>query len=164
MANLSLLLKRIGDLQALAVSDLVFAPGMAMAFLYPRPLYVAKVPTFSPGPILYCRPFAILPSRKGSICVTYVHRAAQWRKADQLFVCFGPPRIGDPATKSRWVIETITLAYESSGLPSPMRVREHSTRSMAASKALSLDVALQDVCAVAQDVCAVVPERLRLRM
>ncbi len=112
----------------------------------------------------YCRPFAILPSRKGSICVTYVHRAAQWRKADQLFVCFGPPRIGDPATKSRWVIETITLAYESSGLPSPMRVREHSTRSMAASKALSLDVALQDVCAVAQDVCAVVPEGERLSL
>ncbi len=52
MAKLSLSLKRIVDLQALAVSDLVFAPGMARAFLYPRPRYVPKVPTFSPGPIV----------------------------------------------------------------------------------------------------------------
>ncbi len=59
MEKFSLSLKRIVDLQALAVSDLVFAPGMARAFLYPRPRYVPKVPTFSPGPIVlqaFCHP------------------------------------------------------------------------------------------------------------
>ncbi len=73
------------------------------------------------------------------------HRAALWRKADQLFVCFGPPKKGSPATKqtlSRWVVEAISLAYESSGLLSPMGVRAHSTRSMVASKAFILNEGL----------------------
>ncbi len=46
-------LKRIGDLQALAVSGLEFVP------LYPRPGYVPKVPTSSPGCIVlqaFCPP------------------------------------------------------------------------------------------------------------
>ncbi len=71
---------------------------------------------------------------------TYVHRATQWRRSDQLLVCVGPPRRGLPATKhtiSRWIVETITACYESSGLPSPLGVKAHSTRGMAASKAFS---------------------------
>ncbi len=82
----------------------------------------------------------------------YVHRAALWRKNEQLFVCFGPPNKGYPASKqrmSKWVVEAISLAYESAGQPSSMAVRSHSTRSMAASKALISGVALQEVCDVA---------------
>ncbi len=82
----------------------------------------------------------------------YVHRAALWRKNEQLFVCFGPPNKGSPASKqrmSKWVVEAISLAYESAGQPSPMAVRSHSTRSMATSKALISGVALQEVCDVA---------------
>ncbi len=93
----------------------------------------------------YCRPFVLLLD-------IYIHRAAQWRKADQLFICFGPPKKGIPADQANHKSvggETITLAYESSGLPLPMGVRAHSTRGMAASKALSVGVALQDVCAAA---------------
>ncbi len=66
---------------------------------------------------------------------TYVHRAALWRKSDQLFVCYGPPKKGLPATKktlSRWIVDVIPIAYESSDLPSPLGVRVNSTRSMAA--------------------------------
>ncbi|KAI2668460.1 ORF V: Enzymatic polyprotein [Labeo rohita] len=46
-------LKRVKDLQALSVapSHLEFAPGMAKAFLYPRPGYVPKVPSSAPRPI-----------------------------------------------------------------------------------------------------------------
>ncbi len=76
----------------------------------------------------------------------YVHRAAQWCKNEQLFVCFGPHNKGSPASKqriSKWMVEAISLAYESAGQPSPMAVRSHSTRSMAASKALISGVALQ---------------------
>ncbi len=79
----------------------------------------------------------------------YVHRAALWLKNEQLFVCFGPPIKGSPASKermSKWVVKAISLAYESGGQPSPMAVRSQSTRSMAASKALISGVALQEVC------------------
>ncbi len=65
---------------------------------------------------------------------------------------FGPPNKGSPASKqrmSKWVVEAISLAYESAGQPSPMAVRSHSTRSMATSKALISGVALQEVCDVA---------------
>ncbi len=97
---------------------------------------------------LCCKP-SFLPlfkmrTRKGTICFfcffcldAYVHRAALWRKNEQLFICFGPPNQGSPASKqrmSKWVIEAISLAYESAGQPSPMAVRSHSTRSMDASK------------------------------
>ncbi len=77
----------------------------------------------------------------------YIHRAAMWRKNEQLLVCFGPPNKGSPASKqrmSKWVVEAISLAYESASQPSPMAVRSHSTRSMAASKALISGVALQE--------------------
>ncbi len=60
-----------------------------------------------------------------------------------------PPNNGSPASKqrmSKWVVEAISLAYESAGQPPPMAVRSHSTRSMAASKALISGVALQEVC------------------
>ncbi len=78
----------------------------------------------------------------------YVHRAALWRKNQQLLICFGPPNKGSPASKqrmSKWVVEAISLAYESAGQPSPMAVQSHTTRSMAASKALISGVALQEV-------------------
>ncbi len=79
----------------------------------------------------------------------YVHRAALWRKKEQLFVGFGPANKGSPAFKqrmSKWVVEAISLAYESAGQPSPMDVQSHSTKSMVASKALISGVALQEVC------------------
>ncbi len=40
---------------------------------------------------------------------------------EQLFVCFGPPNKGSPASKqrmSKWVVVDISLAYESAGQPS----------------------------------------------
>ena len=72
-----------------------------------------------------------------------------WRKSDQLFVCFGSPNKGSPVSKqrmSKWVVEAISLAYEAAGQPSPLAVRSHSTRSMAAFKAHISGVSLQDVC------------------
>ncbi|KAK9957703.1 hypothetical protein ABG768_011926 [Culter alburnus] len=154
-------LKRIGDLQALSVapSYLEFAPGMVKAFLHPRPGYVPKVPTHVPGPIVlqafYPPPFKSLDQeRLNLLCPvraldTYVHRAALWRKTDQLFVCYGSPKKGGPASKqrmSKWVVEAITLAYDAAGQPSPLNVRAHSTRGMAASKALMSGVPIGDIC------------------
>ncbi len=64
----------------------------------------------------------------------YVHRTALWRRADQLLVCYGPPKRGHPVSKqtlSRWIVDDITVAYESSDLPPPLGVNAHSTRSVA---------------------------------
>ncbi len=79
---------------------------------------------------------------------TYVHRAALWRKSDQLFVCNGPYKKGFPANKqtlSRWIVDTITTGYESSDLSSLLRVRAHSTRGMAAPKAFSSGVSMNNI-------------------
>ncbi len=60
--------------------------------------------------------------------------------------------MGSPASKqrmSKWVVEAISLAYESAGQLSSMADRSDSTRSMVASKALISGVALQEVCDVA---------------
>ncbi len=79
----------------------------------------------------------------------YVHGAALWRRADQLLVCYSPPKKGLPAserTLSWWIGDAITVAYESSDLPSPLVVKAHSTRSMAASKAFMAGVPMQDIC------------------
>ncbi|KAL0194633.1 hypothetical protein M9458_008205, partial [Cirrhinus mrigala] len=154
-------LKRAGDLQALSVapSHLEFAPGMTKAFLYPRPGYVPKVPTNTPQPVVlqaFCPPPFREPDQQKQNCMcpvlaldAYVHRAALWRKTDQLFVCYGPPKKGYPATKqtlSRWIVDAISTAYESSDLPSSLGVKAHSTRAMAASKALMSGVPIQDIC------------------
>ncbi len=50
---------------------------------------------------------------------------------------------------SKWVVEAISLAYESASQTSHMAVRSHSTRNMVDSKALISGVALQEVCDVA---------------
>ncbi len=79
----------------------------------------------------------------------YLHRAALWRKGDQLLVCYGPHKRGLPATKqtlSRWIVDAIHISFESSQLPSSMGVRAHSTQSVAASKDFLASVPIQDIC------------------
>ncbi|KAI2665230.1 UDP-sugar-dependent glycosyltransferase 52 [Labeo rohita] len=142
-------------------SHLDFAPGMAKAFLYPRPGYIPKVPSAAPRPVVlqaFCPPPFQDSDQQKLNCMcpvraldAYVHRAALWRKSEQLFVCFGPPKRGLPASKhtiSRWIVDAISLAYESSGLPSPLGVKAHSTSTfhISASKAFLSGVPLQDIC------------------
>ncbi|KAL0174633.1 hypothetical protein M9458_030601, partial [Cirrhinus mrigala] len=154
-------LKRAGDLQALSVapSFLDFAPGLAKAFLYPRSGYVPKVASLAPRPVVlqaFCPPPFREPDQQKLNCMcpvraldTYVHRAATWRKSDQIFVCYGLAKRGLPATKqtlSRWIVDAIECAYESSGLPPPLGVKAHSTQTMAASKAFLAGISIQDIC------------------
>ncbi|KAI2646149.1 hypothetical protein H4Q32_030848 [Labeo rohita] len=154
-------LKRVGDLQALSVapSHLEFALGMIKAFLYPRPGYVPKVPTNAPQLVVlqaFCPPPFREPDQQKQNCMcpvraldAYVQRAALWRKSEQLFVCYGPPKKGFPAFKetlSRWIVDAISTAYESSDLPSSLGVKAHSTRTMGASKAFNAGVPIQNIC------------------
>ncbi len=148
-------------LQALSVapSCLEFVPGMARAFWFPRLGYVPKVPSVIPWPVIlqaFCPPPFRDADQEKLKCMypvraldTYVHRAALWRKSDQLFVCYGPYKKALPANKqtlSRWIVDAITTAYESSDFPSPLGVRVHSTRGMAASKAFSSGLLMHNIC------------------
>ncbi len=66
--------------------------------------------------------------------------------------CFGAGRRGLATSKhiiSHWLRDVISLAYEVRGLPSPLSVRAHSTRSVAFSQALFRRVLLEDICVVA---------------
>ena len=157
-------LRRVGDLQALAVTPncLEFAPGNVKAILRPTPGYVPKVPSnavrsvvlqaFHPPPHVTAdegRLHLLCPVRALRI---YLERSAQWRKSDQLLVCFGPPRKGLPAAKqtiSNWIVQAIATAYQVRNLPSPIAVRAHSTRGMASSVALLSGASLQEICEAA---------------
>ncbi len=82
----------------------------------------------------------------------YVDRSKLWRKSPHLLVCFGAGRRGLATSKHRishWVRDTFSLAYEVCGLPSPLSVRAHSTRSVASSRALVRGVLLEDICVAA---------------
>ncbi|KAI2665856.1 Transposon Ty3-G Gag-Pol polyprotein [Labeo rohita] len=126
-------LKRVGDLQALSVAPcfLDFAPDLSKAFLYPRTGYVPKVPSSAPRPVVlqaFCPP-------------------PFWEPDQQKLNCMCPK--GLPASKqtlSRWIVDAISISYESSGLPPPLGVKAHSTRRKAASKAFLAGVSMQDIC------------------
>ncbi len=129
--------------------------------LRPRPGYVPKVlstsfrsqmvtlHSFHPPPFASSedeRLHMLCPVRALKI---YVDRSNIWRKSPQLLVCFGAGRRGLATSKQRishWVRDTISLAYEVHGLPSPLSVRAHSTRSVASSQALFREVPLEEIC------------------
>lgn len=55
---------------------------------------------------------------------------------DQLIVCYGNPAKGNALSKQRlshWIVEAISLAYNSKGLRLPPGLRDHSTRDMVTS-------------------------------
>jgi hypothetical protein len=156
--------KRVGDLQALSVSESCteFAPGLVKAFLRPRPGYVPKVLSTSfRSQVVVLQAFSPSSSSEGDdlhlLCPvralkTYVDRSSQWRKSLQLLVCFGAGRKGLAASKhtiSHWVRDAISLAYEVRSLPSPLDIRAHSTRGVASSQALFRGVPLEDICMAA---------------
>ncbi len=147
-------LKRVGDLPTWTLR-----PAWPKPFLYPCAGYIPKVPSVTPQPVVlqaFSPPPFREPDQQRLNCMcpvraldAYVHRAVLWRRADQLLICYGPPKRGLPASKqtlSRWIVDAIHIAYESSDLPSPMGVKAHSTRSVAASKAFLAGVPIQDIC------------------
>ena len=81
-----------------------------------------------------------------------MHYAPRFCVCDQFFVCFASLAKGKALLKQRlshWIVEAISIAYNSRGLPLPQGVRAHSTRGMAASLALFKGVSVSDICAAA---------------
>ncbi len=116
-------LKRVGDLQALSVSEMCmdFAPGLVKVTLRPRPGYIPKVVSTSFRSQVvtlhsfHPPPFASSKDEKD--------RSKVWRKSFQLLVCFGAGSSRLATSKQRishWVREAISLVYEVRGLPSPL--------------------------------------------
>ncbi len=142
-------IKRVRDLQAFSISEecLVFGPAYSYVVLRPRPGCVPKVPT---------TPFRVqvvnlqaLPSKEADpalalLCPVralriYVDHTRSFRSSEQLFVCHGVQQKGKAVSKQRlahWIVEAVTLAYQSQGEPCPLGVRAHSTRSVASSHVL----------------------------
>ncbi|KAL0165659.1 hypothetical protein M9458_037503, partial [Cirrhinus mrigala] len=94
-----------------------------------------------------------LPSEEADLAlalIVYVDRSRTFRHSKQLFVCFGGQQKGNAVSKQRlahWVVDAITLAYESHGESCPLGVRAHSTRSVASSYALAHGASLTDMTA-----------------
>ncbi len=118
-------LKRVGDLQALSVSEMCmdFAPGLVEVTLRPRPGYVLKVLSTSfHSQVVTLHSFHRPPFASGEderlhmLCpvralTIYVDRSSLWRKSPQLLVCFGDGRRGLATSKHRiyhWVREAIS--------------------------------------------------------
>ena len=74
------------------------------------------------------------------------------RKTDNLFVCYWGCRKRAAPSKQRlshWIVDAFLNAYRAQGLPVPLAVKCHSTRSMTTSWAALKGVPFQDICSVA---------------
>ncbi|XP_078250106.1 uncharacterized protein LOC144589410 [Pogona vitticeps] len=82
----------------------------------------------------------------------YVARTKEFRLSPKLFLCYFGHKKGLPASSSsisRWLVSTISLAYELQHKPPPEGLRAHSTRAVASSTALLRGVDLPDICRTA---------------
>ncbi len=78
----------------------------------------------------------------------YVDRTQSFRTSEQLFVCYEGQQKRKAVSKQRmahWIVDAITLAYEAQGVPCPIRLRAHSTRSVALSWAMARGASLADI-------------------
>ena len=158
--------KRVGDLHDLSVypSCTQFTPDGSKVTLRPNAAYLPKIiPTAYSSMtfelLSYCPPpFASEEQRRlHSLCPvralrTYIDRTQVVRLCDQLFLCFSNPAKGKALSKQRlshWIVEAVSIAYGSRGLPLPQGVRAHSTRGMAPSWALFKGVSVSDMCTTA---------------
>ncbi|KAK7905173.1 hypothetical protein WMY93_017780 [Mugilogobius chulae] len=157
--------KRVSDIHALSVSTscMQFIRGGSKVLLKPNPAFMPKV--FNPT--LSCLPIELsalspLSDAEGhqqlhALCPVralrvYVDKTASFRGTEQLFVSWAPPHRGKPLTKQRlshWIVEAISVAYESSGLHPPAGLRAHSTRGMATSWAMFRGTSVEEICAAA---------------
>ncbi|XP_073690968.1 uncharacterized protein [Garra rufa] len=157
--------KRVSDLHALSVhsSCTKFSINGDKVFLRPNPAFMPKCfPAFACEVIqlsaFHPPPFSSSEDKRlNALCPVrslrvYIDRTSAFRRSDQLFISWAPPNTGNPISKQRlshWLVEAISLAYESKGVRPPEGLRAHSTRGVAASWALFNGVSLQDICAAA---------------
>lgn len=131
-------------------------------------VFIRPNPAFMPNTVFTCEvielsafhlpPFSCTEDQKlNALCLVcalrvYLDRTSSFRKSNQLFISWAlSSPSGKPISKqhlSHWLVEAISLAYESKRLQ-PEGLRAHSTSGVAASWALFKGVSLQDMCATA---------------
>lgn len=158
--------KRVGELHALSVSHecLQWSPGDSGVTLWPNPSFLPKVlpSSYVNMPLRLAAFDSAAPVTDGGRADTllcpvralrfYVMATAASRQSDCLFVCHSGHRRGQALSKqrlSKWIVDTVSYAYTSSGRQVPCGVRGHSTRSVATSWAALRGVPLPDICAAA---------------
>ncbi len=159
-------LKRVGDLQALSVSEMCmdFAPGLVKVTLRSRPGYIPQglvhivslsgghTSLFPSSSLCFEWGWETSHALPGSGIEAVCGSLQSLEKSSQLLVCFGAGRRGLATSKQRishWVRDGISLAYEARDPPSPLSLRAHSTRDVASSQALFRGVPLEDICVAA---------------
>ncbi len=119
----------------------MFGPDYSHVVLRPRPGYVPKVPTMpfhNQVVNLQAMPSEEADPALALLCpvrVLHIHvdRIRSFRSSEQLFVCHGGQQKGKAVSKHRlvhWIVEAVTLVYQSQGEPCPLEVRAHSTRTV----------------------------------
>jgi hypothetical protein len=152
--------KRVGELQALSVSDRYYSNTPAGLRLSLNPHFIPKVCSdknreqeifFTP----FCpRTDPASTNTLHTLCVKravgkYVKATKPFRKSDALFVCFSGPNKGCKAAKasiSRWVRKGIELAYKALKKKLPKGIRAHSTRAVSTTWAQYNNSSLRDIC------------------
>ncbi len=152
--------RRVGELHVLSVSQecLQWHPGNTGVTLWPNPSFLPKtlassyvnlgLAAFQPAA---SEPIAepLCPARALRL---YLERTAEFRWSDSLFICHTGCRQGHTLSKqhvSKWIVETIVHAYETSGSPAPPHIRAHSTKSVSTSWTALRGVPISDFCAAA---------------
>ncbi|XP_078233695.1 uncharacterized protein LOC144583561 [Pogona vitticeps] len=155
--------RRAGELAALRVdqpylqffkekvvlhTDVSFLPKVVSQFHLNQPLIL---PTLFPNPSDDTeRMFHMLDVRRA--LAFYVSRTKQFRLSNRLFLCYFGSKKGlpaSPSTLSRWLVSTISLAYQLTHRTPPDGLRAHSTRAVASSTALLRGIDVPDICRTA---------------
>ncbi len=80
----------------------------------------------------------------------YLRATENLRHSDQLFICYGEPKKGQPKQRlSHWVVGVIIQAYKVKNLKVPAGIWFHSTIRISTSWAALKGVPLIDICAAA---------------
>ena len=134
--------------KVLLYPDLSFLPKVVSEFHLNQPL---SLPTLFPQPSSDVeRMLHTLDVRRA--LAFYVSRTRDIRVSNRLFVCYFGHKKGSPAarsTLSRWIVNTIVLAYELQHKSPPDGLRAHSTRAVASSTAFLRGVDTPDICRAA---------------
>jgi len=155
--------KRIGELQALSVSDRFLTISPAGVRLRLNPSFIPKVNSvdnremetflvpFCPrrNPESRCTLYTLCPCRAIQI---YVQLTKHFRRTDQFFVCHTGHRKGQAASKmtiARWIRTCIEQAYKVQDKDLPSGLKAHQARSVAASWAQFNGTSITDICKTA---------------
>ena len=79
----------------------------------------------------------------------YIDRTKRFRKATRLLLCFHGPNKGSPAspqTLARWIVQTVSLAYELTGKTPTEPLKAHSTRALFTSTAFQRGIEIPHIC------------------